>query len=580
MKIAYYLRIMNSIKGQLTLRGVMIGVIGCAIITASSAYVALKMGALPWPIIFAAIISLFLLKAVSRNKSTLNEANVTHTIMSSGAMVAGGLAFTIPGAWMLGMADDMGWAQIAFIAIAGSALGLVCSMLLRNHFVADSKLEFPIGQAAARTLEAGDAGKSTGKLLFSSMGFAGLYTLLRDGLHLVPSMLGTLNIPGVVFGIYNSPMMLSVGFLVGTGAVCVWFAGAMIANFGIIVGAPALGFCSVETAQAIVSCLGMGCMMGAGIGVVVRDIIPRAAKTFAGKVAAGNEEERLLGLVSASFRHSTATSSNYKRIGIVAIMVACVSVAICIALDFPFYVSLIIVLLAFVACAMSAQSVAQTGIDPMEIFGLIVLLAVAAVAPTMPQSQLFFVAALVAVACGLCGDVMNDFKAGAMLGTSFRAQWVGQAIGAVVGSVVAVVTMWALFNAYGPDAFGVGKDFVSAQASVVATMVSGIPVPEAFFAGLALGFVLYLVKFPSMMFGLGIYLPFYMSFTSFLGALAKIAFDAIVKARTSKLSDDVARAKKTRLDEAGLVAATGLLGGESVVGIILALLLTGSVFLA
>ena len=87
---------MQALKGQLTLRGVAIGCVGCAIITAASAYTALKMGALPWPIIFAAIISLFFLKALGR--TNLNEANVTHTVMSAGAMVAGGLAFTIPGA--------------------------------------------------------------------------------------------------------------------------------------------------------------------------------------------------------------------------------------------------------------------------------------------------------------------------------------------------------------------------------------------------------------------------------------------------------------------------------------------------
>ena len=82
-----------SMRGQLTLRGVVIGVLGCVIITASSAYTALKMGALPWPIVFAAVISLFFLKLMGN--ASLNEANVTHTIMSAGAMVAGGLAFTI-----------------------------------------------------------------------------------------------------------------------------------------------------------------------------------------------------------------------------------------------------------------------------------------------------------------------------------------------------------------------------------------------------------------------------------------------------------------------------------------------------
>ena len=84
-----------SMRGQLTLRGVVIGVLGCVIITASSAYTALKMGALPWPIVFAAVISLFFLKLMGN--ASLNEANVTHTIMSAGAMVAGGLAGAITG---------------------------------------------------------------------------------------------------------------------------------------------------------------------------------------------------------------------------------------------------------------------------------------------------------------------------------------------------------------------------------------------------------------------------------------------------------------------------------------------------
>ena len=105
---------MQALKGQLTLRGVAIGCVGCAIITAASAYTALKMGALPWPIIFAAIISLFFLKALGH--TNLSEANVTHTVMSAGAMVAGGLAFTIPGAWMLGHAAEIDWFQMLAVA--------------------------------------------------------------------------------------------------------------------------------------------------------------------------------------------------------------------------------------------------------------------------------------------------------------------------------------------------------------------------------------------------------------------------------------------------------------------------------
>ncbi len=577
---------MDAIKGQLTLRGVVIGCVGCAVITASSVYVALKMGALPWPIIFAAILSLFLLKGASRGTSSLNEANVTHTVMSSGAMVAGGLAFTIPGAWMLGLADDISWVQLAVIALGGSALGLLGSVALRRHFIDEAKLEYPIGQAAAQTLKAGDAGGDTGRLLFGSMGFAAVYTLLRDAFKVVPSMLCNLGIPGVAFGIYNSPMMLAVGFLVGTGAVVVWFAGAVLGNFGIIVGGSAAGLWSVEFGQQVVSCLGMGCMMGCGIAVIARDIIPKAAKGLSSRIGRQMDESKTFCLTAQAvpgMKEAAGAEAAARRrargIGMGAFVFACVAVAICLLLELPFLVALAVVVAAFVACAMSAQSVGQTGIDPMEIFGLIVLLSVAGIAQ-MAEVKLFFVAALVAVACGLAGDVMNDFKAGSVLKTSPTAQWVGQAIGAVVGSVVAVAVMCVLLQAYGPDAFGVGKEFVSAQASVVATMVSGIPNLPAFLGGLALGFVLYLVRFPSMMLGLGIYLPFYMSFTAFLGAMAKVAFDAVMKRRRAGLDPEQREAAERRMQDKGLVVASGLLGGESVMGIVLAMIVAGSALLA
>lgn len=590
------IRGMNAIKGQLTLRGVVIGCVGCAVITASSVYVALKMGALPWPIVFAAILSLFLLKLISRGTSTLNEANVTHTIMSSGAMVAGGLAFTVPGAWMLGLAEDISLVQMLALALSGSALGLLGSILLRRHFIEDVQLEYPIGQAAAQTLKAGDAGGGTGAKLFGAMGLAGVYTLLRDGLGLLPRMLAQLPIPGVTFGIYNSPMMLAVGFLVGTGAVAVWFAGAVLANFGIIVGGPALGLCTTEAAQAIVSCLGMGCMMGAGIAVVGSDIAPQSIRVLhaARRRAADAADEPLVDggedgsdaaeAVDAAGAGDTADvaaapaaaapaapASRARTAAVGALVAAAVALVACLLLGFSPLVSVAVVLATFVACAMSAQSVGQTGIDPMEIFGLIVLLLVAVVVPQVGEVRLFFVAALVAVACGLAGDVMNDFKAGHVLGTSPRAQWVGQAVGAAVGSVVAVLTMWVLLGAYGPEAFGVGREFVSAQASVVATMVGGVPNLAAFVVGLVTGCVLYLFRFPSMMLGLGIYLPFYMSFTAFLGAMAKVAYDAVMRRRRAALAPDERAAAQARASEAGLVVASGLLGGESIVGIVLAI---------
>ncbi len=567
-------------KGQLTVRGIVIGCVGCAVITASSVYVALKMGALPWPIIFAALLSLFTLKAASRGRFTLNEANVTHTVMSSGAMVAGGLAFTIPGAWMLGLGEGISTLQLVVTALAGSAVGLAASVAFRRHFIQDAHLEYPLGQAAAETLKAGNTGGRTGAKLFGAFGFAALWAVLRDGVKLIPSMVAQLPIPGVVFGIYASPMMLAVGFLVGTGAMAVWFAGAVIGSFGIVVGAPVLGLASTEAAQQVASCLGMGCMMGCGIAVIVRDIIPLGVRTVTRKAEQATRASEPLGLtaVMGSARQPQVRTA-IRNSGAVILVFACASVAACIALDLPFGVSVAALACAFVACAMSAQSVGQTSIDPMEIFGLIALFLIALVAD-VSELQLFFVAALVAVACGLAGDVMNDFKAGAVLGTDPRAQWVGQGIGAVIGSVVAALVIGVLFQAYGADAFGPGREFVSAQASVVATMVSGVPNMPAFLIGAVAGFALYLVRFPAMMLGLGIYLPFYMSLTAFLGVLVKLVVDVFHKRKLAALPEEERAARERSYQDTGLILASGLLGGESVMGIILALLLTGAAFLS
>ena len=548
-------------RGQISAAGILIGCIGCVIITASSVYTALKMGALPWPTIFTSITALVLLRAAGR--TSLNEANVTQIIMSAGSMVAGGLAFTIPGVWMLGLGAELSWIEIGGVALAGTLLGLVCTALIRRRFVEESDLEYPIGTAAAETLMASRAGGATGKRLFGSMAAAGIWCALRDLAGVIPAMIGALPIPGVAFGIYNSPMLLSVGFLVGGAAVAFWLAGGLIANFGIILGGSAAGLWDVANAQGIVSSLGMGLMMGSGIGVVVRDILPAAFRSAHN----GRRDDNHAGAPARAFGKLDRS--------VLALFVAAAALLVCLVLGLSPIACAVVVVLAFVTTIMSAQSVGQTGIDPMEIFGLIVLLVIAALGES-DQVRLFFVAGVVAVACGLAGDVMSDFKTGKIIGTDPRAMWIGQAIGALIGCAVSVAVMCALLNAYGADAFGPGKLFVSAQASVVATMVSGIPSVPAFVLGLVAGVALYCLGIPSMMLGLGVYLPFYMTLSASLGAAVKIAYDRVASIRNTRASGDATAnantdAGETSHEETGIIVASGVLGGESIVGVIIAL---------
>lgn len=541
-------------RGQLSLAGILIGCIGCVILTASSVYTALKMGSLPWPTIFTSITALVLLRALGHR--SLNEANVTQIIMSAGSMVAGGLAFTIPGAWMLGLADKVSFVEMLFVALAGTLLGLVCTALIRRRFVVESDLKYPIGTAAAETLKASQAGSATGRRLFGSMAFAGVWCALRDVFGIIPTMLAQLPIPGVSFGIYCSPMLLSTGFLVGGATVAFWFLGAVLGNFGIVVGGVAAGLWDVTTAGGIVKSLGMGLMMGSGIGVVIKDVLPQLAGVLRGRGGADAAD----GAAGEKSGWAADITGRFDA-GVLAIFVAAAALLVCFGLGLGPVVAAVIVLLSFVTTVMSAQSVGQTGIDPMEIFGLIVLLLVAAFSG-VDQVKLFFVAGVIAVACGLAGDVMSDFKTGYILGTDPRTMWKGQAIGALLGTVVAVAVLCALAEAYGLDAFGPDKTFVSAQASVVATMVSGIPSVGAFVAGLAGGIVLYLTGIPAMMLGLGVYLPFYMTFSASLGAVVKWGYDRVMRRRKTDERESA---------ENGLVVASGLLGGESIVGVIIAL---------
>ncbi|OUN47719.1 peptide transporter [Collinsella sp. An7] len=552
-----------SLRGQLSAAGILIGCVGCVVITASSVYTALKMGSLPWPTIFTSITALVLLRAVGN--TSLNEANITQVIMSAGSMVAGGLAFTIPGVWILGLADEVSWGEMLAVALAGTLLGLVCTSVIRRRFVEQSDLPYPIGTAAAETLIASRAGGETGRRLFASMALAGLWGVARDILGLMPALISSSALPGVALGIQNSPMRLAVGFLAGRRSMAWWAFGAVAGWLGIVTGGTALGLWNVSAAQGIVSSLGMGLMMGAGVGVVFKDVIlahvlgrgrRRSVGRGAGHVEAARWPEKA-GERAGRVRFAWLT----ERPGLLALMVAAAALVLAFVLRLPPVACAVIVTLSFVTAVMSAQSVGQSGIDPMEIFGLIVLLMVAALSSTT-QVQLFFVAGVIAVACGLAGDVMSDFKTGQIIGTDPHVLWIGQVIGALLGTGVAVAVLVALVAAYGPNAFGPDALFVSAQANVVATMVAGIPSVPAFVLGLAAGGVLYVAGIPSMMLGLGVYLPFYMTLTTVLGALVRLGWDRLQAARG---------AAREEADEAGIVIASGVLGGESIVGVVVAL---------
>jgi uncharacterized oligopeptide transporter (OPT) family protein len=532
---------MHPFREQFTLRGVTVGLFGCVLITASSVYVALKLGALPWPIFFVVLLALFVLKliaAISKRSTNINEVNVSASIMSAGAMVAGGLAFTIPGVYILLGDVDLPLYQIVFCALSGVGIGAIGTSLFRRHFIEDSNLPYPVGMGAYETLQAGDGGGRKAALLFGSMGIAGVFSAIRDGMGILPRMLfDKVSIPGVSFGVYCSPMALAMGFMIGPLAALTWIAGGVIGNFGIVTGGVAAGFWSLATALDIRMSLGIGLMIGCGIGIIVKEVIPRA-KTFLAPLVSRKKGAAIVGMRWAPF------------------LLAAVVLLLAFAVGLGLWPTLIAVLLTWVVVTMAAQCTGQAGLNPMEVFGVIVLL-ITAFITSIGGVESFLVAAMATVACGFVGDLMNDFKAGHLLGTDPKAQWIGVTIGGATGALVGAGIIALFVGAYGADSFGLDKEFVAAQAVAVSSMVGGIPHLPTFLIGATIGIVAYFFKAPVITFGLGVYLPFYLSLTIAVGASVRFIIGLIAPNWVKK--------------EDGLVIASGFLGGESVMGVILAL---------
>lgn len=524
---------------QLSARGIIIGSIGAVIITCSSMFVALKISSLPWPIMFVALASMFALKLCKH--TSLNEINVTHTIMSAGAMVAGGLAFTLPGIWMLNPDADVSAVKLFIVTIGGVILGLIFTALFKNHFVNRAKLPFAMGQAAADTLRAGDEGGKKAGFLFGSLGVAAVFTYLRDWLCVIPAtkLSNKMMQYGSFGGIWLSPMLISIGYIIGPLFISVWFLGALIGDFGILMGGTMMGLWDAVTAANIKSSLGIGLMVGTGVGIILKELLPRAKDIFGPMFSKNEMGESII------------------RLRWAPIFMVVLAFCFTILTDMPLLASIITIIGVWLTTAMSAQCVGQSGINPMEIFGIIVLLAAKA-CTSVNEMAAFFIAAIVAVACGLTGDVMNDFKAGDELGTDIKAQWIGEAIGAVVGAFVSVAVLLVILNAYGPSAFG-GEMFPAAQASAVAAMVGGISHVPSFIIGLVLAVILYIAGFPVMTLGLGVYLPFYLSGTAFIGGALRF----IVNKFCPKFEEN----------GTGSIIAAGFLGGESIVGVVIALII-------
>lgn len=574
---------------QLSFRSLLIGAIGSAIITASSMYTALRMSALPWPTIFVAVLSMALLKILG--KTTFNEVNIAKTAMSAGAMVAGGLAFTLPGLWITGIWQGPNlfkqyfWKVLA-IAMAGMILGTVLTWLLRPRFIEEEALPYPIGAAAAETIVAGDAGGKKSNILFSTMGLSAVFTFFRDSLGWIPGAIVSkwLYARNFFIGIWVSPLAVGIGYLIGALYTGVWFLGSILSYLLIIpVGTALKIFPSVDDAVAFKNTTGIGLMVGTGIGILISYIITniktvsskkknikfmnsrhdadadcskRANNTDATDIADVTDDTNVTNNTGKSAKYfslANKTSHIYRMPRILIILSVAVAFILSIVCGLGILPSILLIIGVFITSAMAATITGQTGINPMEIFGIIVLLAIR-IFVNIDATGAFFIAACVAVSCGYAGDILNDYKTGHVLGTNPAAQLISEFVGGVVGTIVAAASLFAIINQFG--GVGAEKGLPAAQAFAVSQMVNGIGDPLVFWIAASIGVVLYLIKVPVMTLGIGMYLPFEISSVVFIGGLLRFIFDR----------------KRPGSNETGNIAASGLLGGEGITGVTIAII--------
>ncbi|WP_369714841.1 OPT/YSL family transporter [Leptotrichia sp. HSP-536] len=525
-------------KLNITFPAVFIGIVGAILVSASSFYIVLKFGALPWPTIMVTLLSMITLKFF---KSTDNrEITITHTIMSAGSMVAGGVAFTVPAYIILGgKLSDINQYLLCVTILIGSIAGSFLSYIFRSKLIEEEKLEFPIGEAAYNLVKSGENMENIRYVAFGTL-FSSVIALFRDfsfSKGKPPFIPALLSLKNGLLSLYVSPLLVGIGYVLGFVNTFVWFLGGAVIIF---IGEPLAKIFKLNDFAIMKNSFGMGFMIGIGIAVILKIIFSNKSK---------NEKNN---------------QNIFKKLSFLSIFSMIIIILI---YKLPIFLALVLILISILCTIIAGYSTGKTGVNPMEIYAIITILLISFLnkilnglnifgikfSADLTTLTLFLLACIIAVACGLSGDILNDFKSGYRMNVNPKDQLVGELIGSIVSSFVITFLFFVFFRIYKNIGPVENTDLIALQASIVATVINGIPFLGIFFAGLIFGMVLSLLNLPVLTFGIGIYVPFYLTSTVFLGGL--ISYFA--NRRSKKLHSNL------------LLLSNGLMSGEAIVGVIL-----------
>ncbi len=540
-------------KGEsgFTTRALFIAVGLTLFLVATSSYIALRIAALPWPIIFSVIVSGAVLKLFKSNPHEINVAQAGGTI---GGLLASGVVFTIPGILYLQRTEGLAisipsWWVLALICIAGGTLGVLLSIPVRRAFIDEEDLPYPSGAAGAEVLKAGFYG-GTSAYLIAFVGLAaGIFALFRDMWIPAGFFLSGLAAYGITFSIYPWPLGVGVGYILGPKAsVNSWFLGSVVGWMLII---PWLIRVKWEGDPVkLVQELGMGFVLGSGIGFFVGYAIPRAKAIFL-----------------PLFKWEGAPW--YTRFTPIFSVIAFIVLA---AVGVPLIASVLSVAGVWIMATVAARMTGETNIDPLEQFGIIIGLVCLGVYAVLHRElgylPAFLLVCFVSVAAALAGDIGHDYKSAQILGTKPKDIIKVDFICAIAAGIAAPFVLKIILDGYSDIMFDPEK-MPALQSILVARSIFGFKYPAIFLTGFLIAFAIEIVQRISkktlptsfMAFGIGMFLGLTLGFLLFIGGIIRWALDRKMPGSYTQ----------------GVLVASGLMGGEGIAGFVAAALVVGGV---
>lgn len=573
----------DKIVPEFTVVSVIIGALLAILFGGANAYLGLRVGMTVSASIPAAVISMGIIRVLLKRDSIL-ENNMVQTIGSAGESVAAGAIFTLPALFMWA-ADGIGakpnLVEIALITLCGGVLGVLFMIPLRTALIVEEHgtLPYPEGQACAEVLIAGEEGGAKAGTVFAGLGISAVYKFIADGLKAFPSEVDFPIKPykGSGIGMDVLPALAGVGYICGAKISSYLFAGGTLAWFVImpliylfghnIVIYPADVTVAELYAEAgpaglwsnYVKYIGAGAVAAGGIISLIKSL-PLIVKTF-GKAVKG------FGMKSED------TSRTSQDLPMVFVLGGAAVIAVILWLMPVIPVSLIgafiIVIFGFFFATVSSRMVGIVGSSNNPVSGMAIatllfaslILKASGKTGASGMVSAITIGTVICIIAAIAGDTSQDLKTGYIVGSTPKKQQIGELIGCIV-SAIAIGGILYLLNA----AWGYGSTELPApQATLMKVVVEGVMggnLPWTLvIVGVFIAIVVEILGIPVLPFAIGLYLPIHLSTPMMAGGLLRLWLEKRKNVDEKKKKEDV---------DNGVLYSAGLIAGEGMIGILLA----------